>query len=616
MRGFGKRPGALTACLLACLLTVTAWAAPVEDCTGDCTHQAAVGTVHYDTLEETLSSAGSGSAVVLLRDMALSAPITLEQSVAIDLGGNTLSGNLIFTAGGTVRNGTVKATEGSCVQVSGCTVAIEKDALLEGCGTAPALLVTAGEDTPALVNLSGTLTGKDTAPLAEVKSEDGKCELYVLKNARLTAEENPLIVFDSEGKLEISEGTLQAEKDLIRVNILEDRKTVLSVTGGKLLSEEGEAVVVTAEENARIPEDFVTGGTYKKVPTAYVPDWCVIRDNGDSTYTVLSSYTLTFLSGGASGTMEPASVRCGSAYTLPTPGFTAPEGQEFAGWLIGSKTYTPGDSFTPQGDTQITAQWKDHVHTGGTATCQKKAVCESCGKSYGELGSHKLSSSGGYAATCTATGMNAHSRCSVCGGYFVSGVEVSAYSLTTPALGHSWQTVEGKPATCTEEGRKEHRKCAECGMLQIAGVPAEEADTRIPAVGHTLEAVDATLSTCTEPGIQAHERCIVCNGQFLKGQEVQAQQLTTALSSHVLSDWISDESYHWKACVDCQEVYRQSRHADTDADGSCDDCGYAMAVSAQTVPGEKAGFSWLLLIPIVIAATVAVPLIVKKRKEA
>ena len=45
------------------------------------------------------------------------------------------------------------------------------------------------------------------------------------------------------------------------------------------------------------------------------------------------------------------------------------------------------------------------THTGGTATCQKKAVCSVCGKEYGELGSHV-----GGTATCQAK-----AKCSVCG---------------------------------------------------------------------------------------------------------------------------------------------------------------------------------------------------------
>lgn len=33
---------------------------------------------------------------------------------------------------------------------------------------------------------------------------------------------------------------------------------------------------------------------------------------------------------------------------------------------------------------------KAHTHSGGNATCQKKAVCDGCGQEYGELGNHKF----------------------------------------------------------------------------------------------------------------------------------------------------------------------------------------------------------------------------------
>ena len=615
MKGFGKRLGALTACLLACLLLVPVWAAPAENCPGSCDHIAAVGTTHYDTLEEAVSAAEAGKSVTLLADVLLSAPLNLEKSVALDLGGKTLTGNLVFLNGGIVKNGTLTAPEGIVLTVKGCAVAIEKDARLEGCGTDPALAVTAGKDEEAIVNVSGTLTGTDEAPVIQVLSDEGKCCLTILKNARILADENDAIAFDAEGKLEISDGTIQGKKALVAVQINKDRKTELSVTGGKLLSDEGEAFVITEETGAEVPDAFITGGTYKKVPAAYVPDWCVIRDNGNSTYTVISSYTITFLPGGASGKMDAVTVRCGSSYPLPKSGFPTPDGKDFAGWDIGGKTYQPGDSFTPKGDTAVTALWKDHVHTGGKATCLKKAVCTGCGESYGKLGPHKLSAVGGYDAACDTPGMLSHSKCSTCGGYFVNGKEVSAADLTIAAPGHIWETVEGVAATCTEDGLLAHRKCSTCEAVQVDGKDADADQLVIPALGHTLEAVEARDASCSQPGIQAHEHCTVCDGQFVKGQKVESEQLTTALSSHVLSDWQSDESYHWKSCVDCEEVFRQNRHTDKDADGCCDDCGYTLAVSqAEIQEPASTGFRWLLLIPLIAALIVVILLIVKKRK--
>jgi len=614
MKGFGKRLSILAVCLLLVGgLCITASAAAIQDCPGSCTHQAAVGTTHYHTLEEAI--AVSGSSVTLLADTTIHTPIVADKAVSIDLGGKTLTGNLVFTQGGTVRNGKIVATTGSALQVNGCTVTIEKDAQLEGCGTAPALSVTAGKDSKALVRVSGSVSGKGTAPVIEVKAQEGSCELQILKYAKVTADTNPAIAFDSAGKLEISDGTIQAKKDLLTLHIAENRKTEIAITGGKLFSEEGKAVAMAVDEKAEAPKYFVTGGTFKKVPASYVPAYCKIKENTDGTYTVISSYTLTFLPGGASGTMEAVKVKCGDAYKLPNCSFTPADKMDFAGWSIGGKTYAPGDTFTPDGDTSITALWKAHVHSGGKATCLKKALCSVCGKAYGKRSAHNLTYISGYAATCEKTGMNAHSECSVCGGCFIDGVEVAPSALTVAALGHSWETVDGKPATCTEDGLRQHSKCSTCGSVQLDGEPAKEEELVIPATGHTLEDVAASQATCSEPGIQAHEHCTACDGQFVKGEPVETAQLTTALSSHVLSDWQSDEHYHWKACVDCDEVFRQGAHSDANADGSCDDCGYTMAGEQTQAPGEASGFSWLLLIPVVIAAAVAVPLVIKKYKK-
>ncbi|MBO6365818.1 hypothetical protein EY697_15570, partial [Enterococcus faecalis] len=167
------------------------------------------------------------------------------------------------------------------------------------------------------------------------------------------------------------------------------------------------------------PSKFVTGGTFTRVPSKHVPTYCRIKDNGDSTYTVLSTYTITFQAGDGSGTMSPITVRCGSSVKLPACSFKGPGSKDFAGWRIGSKVYAAGDSFTPTDDVTVTAQWKTHNHTGGKATCLKKAVCTGCGKSYGKLASHKLKSVAAYAPTCSATGMNSHQKCSTCGDLFV-----------------------------------------------------------------------------------------------------------------------------------------------------------------------------------------------------
>ena len=623
MTRFGK--GLVLCLLLLSLLATTVCAAAAENCPGGCSHQAAIGTTHYDTLSEAIAAANAGASVTLLTDIT-TAPLVIEKSLALNLGGKTLTGApgadqalLHFTAGGTIRNGSIRVTSGSVVSIRDCTLAIEKDARLEGCGTAPAVVINAAKGSTARLTVSGQISGSGTAPVLYAASAEGNCEVSVLKNAKINAEKNLILDMDCAGKLDISGGTLRSEKTMLRVAVADKRKTELSITGGKLLSTEGDVITFTRKDDkAVIPGNFVTGGTYYKVPTAYVPTYCVIRDNRDNTYTVISAYLLTFQANGGSGTMDAISVRCGSSYTLPACGFTAPQGKDFIGWDIGGSTYAPGSSYTPTGDTTVTALWSNHVHTGGKATCKARAVCSVCGEAYGTKGSHSLYSVGGYAPGCTSDGLNAHKRCSTCGKRFVNGESVSLSALTMPALGHFWQAEAGKPADCQNDGILAHERCVNCGQLRAEGVDITEEALVIPAGGHVLESVEKRDATCTQAGTLAHEQCTVCGLLLVDNKPVEANQLTTGTASHVLSDWYSDETGHWKTCVDCGEEFRRGEHK-TGADGNCADCGYALSSTDTPSTHKQAqNFSWLFLIPIVaalgISGALAVSMLLKKRK--
>ena len=247
MKGFKKRLCTLTICVAAiCLLIITASAAATETCPGGCSHQAAIGTTHYDTLAEAAAAAKSGSTLTLLSDLTIDAPLTLDKSLALDLGGKTLTGSLHFTKGGTIRGDKLTASASTALTVTDCTVAIEKDAVLEGSGTASTVLLRASKNGKARLNVSGTVSGNGPAAVIDAASAEGSCELYILKSAKVTAADNAAIAFDCAGKLDISGGTIQAGKNLISVAVMEKRKTELAVTGGKLLSREGEAILVQA----------------------------------------------------------------------------------------------------------------------------------------------------------------------------------------------------------------------------------------------------------------------------------------------------------------------------------------------------------------------------------
>lgn len=71
------------------------------------------------------------------------------------------------------------------------------------------------------------------------------------------------------------------------------------------------------------------------------------------------NYTVSFDGNGAEGTMNPISVEANDTYTLPNCGFTAPEGKEFAGWLVNGQNYGIGEQIVVTANTVVTATWKD-----------------------------------------------------------------------------------------------------------------------------------------------------------------------------------------------------------------------------------------------------------------
>lgn len=70
-------------------------------------------------------------------------------------------------------------------------------------------------------------------------------------------------------------------------------------------------------------------------------------------------YTVTFNSNGAEGTMQAQKIKKGEKCTLPENGFTPPENKKFVGWKIGNETKLAGDEITVNGNTEVTAIWKD-----------------------------------------------------------------------------------------------------------------------------------------------------------------------------------------------------------------------------------------------------------------
>ena len=170
--------------------------------------------------------------------------------------------------------------------------------------------------------------------------------------------------------------------------------------------------------------------------------------------------------------------------------------------------------------TECGANGEFSEHTGGTATCTAKAVCETCDQPYGELGAHKLTKTDAKAATCTEAGNEAYWTCSGCGKYFsnengTNEIEKDSWVLKT--LGHDMTKTDAKEATCTEDGNNEYYTCSRCG-----GVFKDEAGTQATTVvaetlkklGHDWSNKDGICAVCHTKCDRVHKpgtTCSVCH---------------------------------------------------------------------------------------------------------
>lgn len=134
----------------------------------------------------------------------------------------------------------------------------------------------------------------------------------------------------------------------------------------------------------------------------------------------------------------------------------------------------------------------EHVHTGGTANCHSPAICEDCGRPYGDKNPnyhHDVEKIDAKDATCTEPGNIEYWRCAACGKCYSDVAltkEISIEETVIPA-GHKIVKVEAKAPTCTEDGNKEYWYCDRCGKYfsdEAGTTEINLEDVVIPATGH------------------------------------------------------------------------------------------------------------------------------------
>ena len=154
-------------------------------------------------------------------------------------------------------------------------------------------------------------------------------------------------------------------------------------------------------------------------------------------------------------------------------------------------------------------------HTGGTATCIKKAICDVCHQEYGDFAAHNYieNAKTDYLKTAATCGSKAvyYKSCSACGGKSEETFETGEYDYTN----HVGETYL--------KNQKE--------------------------------------ATCYEEGYTGDVYCSTCNREISKGQSIAKNAHNPA------SVWTTDETDHWKVCqiIGCGNIIDKAPHSGGEA---------------------------------------------------
>lgn len=197
-------------------------------------------------------------------------------------------------------------------------------------------------------------------------------------------------------------------------------------------------------------------------------------------------------------------------------------------------------------------------HTGGSATCQKKAECSACGAVYGQTGDvHRWQDGWGY------TSAEGHAAvCADCQAH-------DALKKHTPG------------AAATE---KTPQLCEDCGYI-LASVKNHT---------HKLTEVKAEPPTCTQPGNIGYYTCSGCSQLFAdaagKNPLAKDAELTVACKGHVAAEeWEWDDSFHWRSCTVCGERLDETKMSHEFEQDRCTSCGMTLKEPADSGSGQEPG---------------------------
>ncbi|MBQ8424668.1 MAG: hypothetical protein IJX17_01445, partial [Clostridia bacterium] len=206
----------------------------------------------------------------------------------------------------------------------------------------------------------------------------------------------------------------------------------------------------------------------------------------------------------------------------------------------------------------------EHVETvscaGGEATCEEKAVCDTCKGEYGELKNHTFGAwNEEVPATCSKTGTKGYKDCSVCEKHFdKDGNKIVDLTLAINSEAHNYGawTSNGDGThtrVCSyNNAHLEKENCAggkaTCEEKAVCDICKKEYGN---FGGHTFgEWINEKPATCSEVGTKGHKDCLVCEKHFDKdGNEIEDLTIAVNSEAHNYGAWTSNgDGTHTRVC--------------------------------------------------------------------
>lgn len=369
-----------------------------------------------------------------------------------------------------------------------------------------------------------------------------------------------------------------------------NERGLLTITGGNVTDNtatvNGGGVYFNGESKKfNISGNINVTGNKKsgKANNIYLPNGQIIKIMGELTNTAPIGVT-TEVEPNSSNYVQIASGR--AAYATPDKFQYENNDTSISAVLSGSNNLLVAceHNWGTTWQTDSTSHWhscsicngKDNIvnHSGGTATCTEKAICEGCSLPYGNTLGHDFTgdtwqtdadhhwkkcsrcdvtdtesphewNSGKVTTqpTCTTAGQKTYT-CTVC-----SATKVE----TLNALGHNFAKYDAKAATCTEIGWNTYFTCTNCNYTTYK---------EIAVLGHDKVSHKGKAATCTEKGWNAYDTCSRCDYTSYKEIAALGHDFTS-------NTWQSDAHRHWKKCSRCKAAGKKTQH--TGGTATCKD---------------------------------------------